>query len=160
MRALVDEGLDGVRADPHERQFIREPAPIELLRNCRRCGSKLRVSEAHEDRHRVCDACESPHYENPVMGASLLVVREGRVLLGRRGKERRPGFGMCAGPAGYGGLGEAIEEIARRGLLEETGLRRAIFGLISVYTGTGHVEVAYHGEADGEAMPTLEFPEL
>ncbi len=160
LQALVDEGLDGVPAHPHERRFIREPAPIELPRNCRRCGGALRESEAHEEGHGMCHECSSPHYENPVVGASLLVVREGRVLLGRRGKERRPGFGMWAGPAGYGEIGEAIEETARRELLEETGLRGEIGGLISVYSGTGHVEVAYHGEAGGEAMPTSEFPEL
>ena len=160
LRALLDEGLDRVPAHPHERRFIREPAPIELPRNCRSCGGELRASEAHEDGHGTCQACESPHYENPAVGASLLVVREGRVLLGRRGKESRPGFGMWAGPAGYGELGEAIEETARRELLEETGLRGEITGLISVYTGTGHVEVAYHGEAVGEATPTSEFPEL
>lgn len=160
LRALILEGFDGDPAHPHRRRFVREPAGIELPSNCRRCGGELRESEAHEEGHGVCHACASPHYENPSVAASLLAVREGRVLLGRRGKESRPGFGMWAGPAGYGELGEPIDETARRELFEETGLRGEISGLISVYTSTNSVEVAYHGEAAGEATPTSEFPEL
>jgi len=160
LRALVEEGFGGMPAHPHRRRFIREPAGVELPERCRRCGGVLREAEAHEDGHGICHACASPHYENPPVGASLLAVREGRVLLGRRGKANRPGYGMWAGPAGYGEVGEAIDATARRELLEETGLRGVITGLISVYTGTGHVEVAYHGHAMGEATPTSEFPEL
>jgi len=160
LRALIVEGFDADPAHPHERRFESTPTPHELPDRCRQCGGPLRASQADEAGHGICDACATPHWENPGVGASLLVVREGRVLLGRRGKENRPGFGMWAGPAGYGELGESIEETARRELLEETSLHGEITGLISVYTGTSHIEIAYHGEAGGEPVPTSEFPEL
>jgi ADP-ribose pyrophosphatase YjhB (NUDIX family) len=160
LRALTAEGFDADPAHPHRRLFETEPAGYELPRHCRACGELLRPGEPHEEGHGVCDACAVPHWENPVVGASLLVVRDGRVLLGRRGKENRPGHGMWAGPAGYGELGESIEDTARRELLEETGLRGEITGLVSIYTGTSHIEVAYHGEAPGTPTPTEEFPEL
>ena len=160
LRALLDEGLTSEPAHPHVSRFDGSPAPYVLPAHCRRCGGTLRAGEAHEEGHGVCDDCAVPHWENPGVGASLLVVREGRVLLGRRGKESRPGYGMWAGPAGYGELGESIEETARRELREETGLHGEITGLISVYTGTSHLEIAYHGEADGQPVPTSEFPEL
>ena len=105
-------------------------------------------------------SCAAPFWLIPGAGASRLVIRDGRVLLGRRGKENRPGYGLWAGPAGYGELGESIEDTARRELLEETGLQGEITGLISIYNGTRHIEVAYHGEAAGQPMPTSEFPEL
>jgi len=160
LEALVAEGFDGEPAHPHERRFQTVPAAVELPRHCRGCGGRLRASAADEEGHGICAACSAPHWENPSVGASLLVVRDGRVLLGRRGKASRPGYGMWAGPAGYGELGESSEETARRELLEETGLAGEVAGLISVYTGTSHIEIAYHGEAGGEAMPTGEFPEL
>lgn len=160
LRALIAEGFDSAPTHPHQRLFKTVPAGYELPRHCRACGESLRPGESHEEGHGVCDACAVPHWENPVVGASLLVVRDGRVLLGRRGKENRPGYGMWAGPAGYGELGESIEETARRELLEETGLDGEIHGLISVYTGETAIEVAYHGAAPGSPVPTVEFPEL
>ena len=160
LRALLVEGFTSPPAHPHVRRFENEPEPHVLPRHCRACGEPLRASEPHEEGHGSCDACAAPHWENPVVGASLLVVRDGRVLLGRRGKESRPGFGLWAGPAGFGELGESIEETARRELHEETGLHGEVTGLISVYTGTSHIEVAFHGEAAGEPVATSEFPEL
>ena len=161
LRALIEEGLDADPAHPHRRRSKTTPELHVLPAHCRACGAPdLREGADDEPGHGFCDACATPHWENPGVGASLLVVRDGRVLLGRRGKENRPGFGLWAGPAGYGEVGESIEDTARRELLEETGLHGEITGLVSIYTGTRHIEVAYHGESAGEPNPTAEFPEL
>ncbi|MDA0353415.1 MAG: NUDIX domain-containing protein [Chloroflexi bacterium] len=160
LRALIAEGLASDPAHRHEVLFGGSPSPIELPSRCRRCGDLLRAAAAHEDGHGICTACARPHWENPAAGASLLVIRDGRVLLGRRGKESRPGYGLWAGPAGFGELGESIEDTARRELFEETGLHGEITGLISIYTGSRHIEIAYHGVAEGPPVPTEEFPEL
>ena len=160
LRALIEEGFDQPAAHPHQRRFEAEIDPLTVPSHCRRCGGKLRQPEMGEEGHAVCEACAQPHWENPAVGASLLVIRDGRVLLGRRAQPNRPGHGLWAGPAGYGELGESIEETARRELLEETNLAAEITGLISVYTGSSHIEVAYYGEAAGDPSTTEELSEL
>jgi ADP-ribose pyrophosphatase YjhB (NUDIX family) len=160
LRALVEEGFDPPAAHPHERRFEADIAPLEVPSHCRRCGGPLRVAGDDEEGHGLCTACETPHWQNPAVGASLLVIRDGRVLLGRRAHANRPGYGLWAGPAGYGELGESIEDTARRELLEETTLEGDVSGLISVYTGSTHIEVSYHGEAAGEPSPTAEMSEF
>lgn len=160
LRALMAEGLEAPPAHPHEVRFAGTPAPVELPSHCLRCGGPLRASDDHEDGHGMCTACSRPLWQNPVAGASLLVIRDGRVLLGRRGIEGRAGYGIWAGPAGFAELGETIEETAQRELLEETRLHGEIRGLISIYNGSRHIEVAFHGEAAGQPVPTAEFPEL
>lgn len=160
LRALVEEGLNSEPAHPHQQRFKTVIEPYRLPVHCHNCGGVLRVSESLEEGHGFCDTCMSSHWENPAIAASLLIVRDGRVLLGRRGNENRPGFGMWAGPAGYGEIGETIEETARRELNEETGLVGRISDLISVYTGSSHIEIAYYGSAHGEPSPSAEFPEL
>ncbi|RQO60472.1 DNA mismatch repair protein MutT [Paucibacter sp. KBW04] len=54
------------------------------------------------------------------VGVGVLVVREGKVLLGKRTGSH--GAGTWAGPGGRLEFGESIEECARRELMEETGL--------------------------------------
>jgi ADP-ribose pyrophosphatase YjhB (NUDIX family) len=160
LRALIVEGFDPPAAHPHERRFAPEIEPLVIPRHCRQCGGTLRTSEDGEEGHGVCSVCAQPHWENPAASASLLVIRDGRVLLGRRASADRPGHGLWAGPAGYGELGESIEDTARRELREETALEGEVTGLISVYTGSTHIEVAYHGEAEGDPRPTTEMSEL
>ena len=57
-------------------------------------------------------------------GVGVLVVRDGKVLLGRRTSPH--GRGTWAPPGGKAELGESDEETARRELLEETGLVGAV----------------------------------
>ena len=54
------------------------------------------------------------------VGVGVLVLREGRVLLGRR--QGAHGAGTWALPGGHLEFGESVEDCARRELLEETGL--------------------------------------
>ena len=57
----------------------------------------------------------------PVVGVGGVVVRHGRVLLIRRGKE--PLYGRWVVPGGTVELGETLEEAVVREMEEETGLR-------------------------------------
>jgi 8-oxo-dGTP diphosphatase len=56
----------------------------------------------------------------PYIGVAVIVVREGRVLLGKR--KNAHGAGTWQFPGGHLEYGESIESCARRELFEETGL--------------------------------------
>lgn len=56
----------------------------------------------------------------PRLGVGLLLIKEGRLLLGKR--KSAIGQGTWAIPGGHLEFGETIEECATRELLEETGL--------------------------------------
>jgi mutator protein MutT len=58
--------------------------------------------------------------KRPYIGVAVIVVREGRVLLGKR--KNAHGAGSWQFPGGHLEYGEAIEACARRELFEETGL--------------------------------------
>jgi len=59
--------------------------------------------------------------EVPKIGVGVLVVDEGKVLLGRR--KNSHGQGMWAPPGGHLEFGESVLDCAKRELLEETGLK-------------------------------------
>jgi 8-oxo-dGTP diphosphatase len=61
---------------------------------------------------------EYPEY--PPVGVGAVVLREGRVLLVRRGVA--PAHGLWAIPGGGLELGESLREAAEREILEETGI--------------------------------------
>ena len=58
--------------------------------------------------------------DHPRVGVGAVVLREGRVLLVRRGAA--PALGLWAIPGGGLGLGETLQQGAEREILEETGI--------------------------------------
>jgi len=160
LRALLAEGLDAPPAHPHtsgaplDRRSARVPA------HCPACGGRLQPSGVDQAGRAHCGACAAPFWQNPATTASLLIVRDGRVLLGRRAARSRPGFGLWAGPAGYIDPGESAEQAAQRELEEETTLRGRVSGLITIHSSPTHIEIAYVGESAGEPAPTAEMSEL
>lgn len=58
--------------------------------------------------------------DRPLVGVGVVVIRDGRVLLVRRGKP--PGKGSWAIPGGLVKLGETLRKAAEREIAEETGL--------------------------------------
>jgi 8-oxo-dGTP diphosphatase len=67
----------------------------------------------------------------PVVGVGGVVVRGGRVLLARRGKE--PLYGRWVVPGGTVELGETLEEALVREMREETGLRVEPVEVLTVF---------------------------
>ena len=161
LRWLVDEGIENPPAHPHRADVVRGPAlPADpQIRHCRHCGGLLRQVDDGGTARKRCSHC-GRRRNVPAVAASFLAVRDGRVLLGRRARPSRPGFGLWAGPAGYTELGESVEDSATRELLEETSLAGDIGGLITVHTNASGVEVAYYGSATGEPRPSSELREL
>lgn len=68
--------------------------------------------------------------DRPIVGVGVVVWRDDRVLLVRRGKP--PRIGQWSLPGGAQELGETVAETARREVLEETGLGLASVDLLTV----------------------------
>ncbi len=95
--------------------------------------------------------------------AVACVVRDGAVLLQRRGDDGGWGF-----PGGGVELGETAHDAAVRETREETGVPIAITGLIGVYTGYEHrypnghitqpIAVAFRAVPLGPADPAFRLP--
>lgn len=127
------------------------------VRHCFSCGNSavIRFVEGR-DRH-ICSICDLVLYQNPHPAAAVLLVREDRVLLVKRGMEPRKG--LWAFPGGFQEVNETPEQAARRELHEETGLivgKLQLFDLI--YNDLNplkpvNVAIFLAREAEGHLLP-------
>lgn len=94
-------------------------------------------------------------------GVGVLIVRDGKFLLGKR--KGSHGAGEYASPGGHLEFGESIFEAARREVMEETGLKVKkmeflCFVNLTQYTGKHYVDIGVLAEVeDGE--PKLMEPD-
>jgi ADP-ribose pyrophosphatase YjhB (NUDIX family) len=89
-------------------------------RFCARCGASLRSSGSGPP---VCPDCGMVAYRNPLPAVTLIVRRDGEVLLVRRAVP--PAMGELSLPGGFLELNEDVYQCGRRELREETGLDAA-----------------------------------
>ncbi len=81
----------------------------------------------------------------PLVGVGVVAVKDGRVLLIRRGKPPRKGRWSL--PGGRQRLGETVREAARCELREETGIEAAVTALLDVVDSITRDQggaIAYH----------------
>jgi len=90
---------------------------LDGWRVCPRCTHEL---EARPGGHLACPGCGAAYWANSAPAVQGLLVRDGRVLIGRRKVDPRKGYWDL--PGGF--LEEGEEPLAglRREFLEETGL--------------------------------------
>ena len=102
--------------------------PIE--RNyCAQCGTALATRPVDDRPRRVCPACDTIFYENPLpVAASILLNEKREVLLVKRRNE--PHKGQWCLPMGFAEMGETIAGAARRELREETGVEALVLRLV------------------------------
>jgi ADP-ribose pyrophosphatase YjhB (NUDIX family) len=144
--------------------------------HCATCGALTDERGVEGHVRPVCTACGRIAYLDPKLAVAVLVMREGRVLLGKRGPgTREPG--KWSFPAGFVERGERVESAAAREAREETGLDVIIGDLIGLFSSEGEPVVlavyaasAARGEPvagddltevgwfDPAALPELAFP--
>lgn len=143
---------------------------------CQRCGGATESRPIDGRSRPVCVACGAVAYLDPKLAAAVLIAREGRILLGRRGPGvRAPG--RWSFPAGFVERGEEVEAAARREAREEVGLDVQLGPLLVLLSAPGETVVlavypvtSFTGEpvaADDlvgigwfapDALPELAFP--
>ncbi|MGE0704725.1 MAG: NUDIX hydrolase [Vicinamibacterales bacterium] len=93
----------------------------------------------------TCDSSLPVLAEKPVVSVGAAIVREGQVLLIKRGHP--PLQGAWSLPGGRVELGETLHEALAREVLEETGLELTIGPIVEVLDRidrTGDGRIAYH----------------
>jgi ADP-ribose pyrophosphatase YjhB (NUDIX family) len=95
---------------------------MAIFHYCPACGAKLPPPDAPPDRllAQRCPTCGAVHHQNAKPCAGALVVRDGKVLLGRRAVE--PYRGWWDLPGGFLEPWETPAEAVVREVREETGL--------------------------------------
>jgi 8-oxo-dGTP diphosphatase len=102
--------------------------------HCVRCGAQTVELERGGRVRPQCPACGWVYYAKNALGAALLIVEDGKVLLVQRAHE--PYLGQWMLPAGFVEYGEFAEESAVREAEEETSLAVELDGLWGFYFGS------------------------
>lgn len=95
---------------------------------CPRCATPLARGEPGEPRR--CEPCGVSFFADPKVTVAVLIEREGKVLLGKRGVD--PGMGLWCLPGGFVDHGEPVRMAAAREALEETGLEVEVGPLLGL----------------------------
>jgi 8-oxo-dGTP diphosphatase len=107
---------------------------------CAACGSPTEERPVEGSTRPVCTGCGQVVYLDPKLAVAVLIARDGRILLGKRGPgAREPG--RWSFPAGFVERGEPVERAAAREAREETGLDVVIGDLVGLYSSDGEMVV-------------------
>lgn len=123
---------------------------------CPKCGNKLNLSSNLPH----CDHCNVTYYRNAKPCASVLPVKDGKVLLAKRSVEPHKGAYDIIG--GFMEEHELPEEAAIREAKEETGLDIKITSLLGIYNdvygedGDRTLNLHYIGEVVGGKMQAMD----
>lgn len=109
----------------------------------------------------VCPTCG--RYNNRGLSIDAVIVRNGKILLGKRGAE--PCKGQWGTVGGFVEWGETVEDTVVREVLEETGLRVTSSRLINIYSDPARhprqaVSVGYAVETEGEPVAGDDIAEV
>ena len=106
------------------KQFFSQTSQIEpaSFTYCPHCGGPLH--------HHRCPTCGFKQYFNPAPTVSILICKDGKLLIGKRKNEPR----RWAIPGGFIEHDECFLDTVHREAIEETGLRLALRGICNVMT--------------------------
>jgi ADP-ribose pyrophosphatase YjhB (NUDIX family) len=123
---------------------------------CPKCGNKFTSSSEPP----VCVVCDITYYRNAKPCASVLPIKDGKVLLARRGRE--PFKGSLDVIGGFMEADEHPEAAAIREAKEETGLDIVIDSLLGIYVdrygagGNYTLNLHYLGSVTGGKMEPMD----
>lgn len=129
---------------------------------CTLCGAPTALREAAGRLRPVCTSCGHTTFLDPKLAVAVIIVRDGLILLGRRGPGTRQA-GLWSFPAGFVERGEQVEHAAAREAREETGLDITIGRLVGLFSSAGEtVVLAVYAAAEltGEALAGDDLTEL
>lgn len=147
----------------------------KIFTYCPFCATALNVKVINDIERKVCPACDYIQWRNPVVGVAIIVMDEGRILLGKRSRGQYKDH-WCI-PCGYVEYHEEIRAAAAREFLEETGLEVRIGEVYTAHSNFHNpdlhtVGIWFHAEVIGgelaasddlvevEYFPLDQLPEL
>jgi len=98
---------------------------------CPYCGSPLKSIQVGQTTYQRCDQCQFTPYYNPYPGVVVLIVKDGKVLLGKRVSMSFRPKSWCL-PGGFMEFNENFLAAAHREVAEETGLRIEIQSIVNI----------------------------
>ncbi len=131
--------------------------PLDRFSYCPSCGSRHFVVNSVKSKH--CLDCGFTYYANPSSATAAFIVRDGRLLVARRGKE--PAKGTLDLPGGFVDMDETAEQGMAREIREETGLEAQrmtyLFSIPNLYEYSGMtihtIDMFYRVEVAPDAEP-------
>jgi 8-oxo-dGTP diphosphatase len=112
------------------------------FRFCPNCGARFAPPDADPFAPQKCERCGRIQYHTAAPCAGALIVKDGRVLLVKRGIEPFKGYWDI--PGGFLAAGEHPRDGMLREVREETGLEVRVIRLLGVYMDR------YGNDADSE----------
>jgi 8-oxo-dGTP diphosphatase len=120
---------------------------------CHSCSAKLVTKIIDDKRRKHCEKCGFTFWNNPKPVVSVLIQRNGKILMLQRANEPFKDYWVL--PGGFMCFEETAEEAVKRETKEETGLDVKIERIIGIYRIDNdprgmHVDIIYKGKADGK----------
>lgn len=122
---------------------------------CPKCGGPLSLNESQDVNRPKCRDCGFVFFQNPSVGVAAILIRNKKVLLGRR-------IGSYSGqwciPCGYVEYTEEVKAALIREMKEETGLDFRLGEIFAVHSNFHNpaqhtVGLWFLAEAEGEPLP-------
>ncbi len=108
---------------------------------CPKCSKQLVKQKIDGSLRNYCSKCQYVQYINPLPGISVIIEKDGKLLIGKRSQESIESGKWCF-PCGFVEHHENYLDAAHREVFEETGLEIKITSLVNV--SSNHINPNLH----------------